>query len=101
MKKKQRILLYLAAIAIISLFFLILIGDNGLIDLNSFKKQNDALIEENQKIQQEITSLSIEIDRAKNDPVYIEAVARQELGMIGEDEIILKFNDDMKNRKSK
>ncbi|MBW1812804.1 MAG: septum formation initiator family protein, partial [Deltaproteobacteria bacterium] len=48
-----------------------------------------------------ISSLSTEIDRAKNDPAYIEAVARQELGMIGKDEVILKFNKDMKNRKIK
>lgn len=101
MTKRQRILLYLATMAIISLFFLIILGDNGLIDLNILKKQKNTLIEENQKIQQEISSLSTEIDRAKNDPVYIEAVARQELGMIGKDEVILKFNKDMKNRKNK
>jgi len=99
MTKKQRILLYFSTLTIIALFFLILFGDNGLVDLNSKKKQRDALIEENQKIQQEITLLSIEIDRAKHDPVYIEAVARQELGMIGKDEVILKFDDDMKKTK--
>ncbi len=35
-------------------------------------------------------SISIEIDRLKHDPEYIENVARKELGMIGEDEVILK-----------
>lgn len=101
MTKRQKILLYLATMAIISLFFLIILGDNGLIDLNILKKQRNNLIEENQKIQQKISSLSTEIDRAKSDPAYIEAVARQELGMIGKDEVILKFNKDMKNRKIK
>jgi cell division protein FtsB len=99
MTKKQRILVYLTAIAIISLFFLIIFGDNGQIDLNSFKKQRDMLIGKNHLMEQEISSLYIEIDRAKNDPAYIEAVARQELGMIRKGEIILQFNEDMKKNK--
>ena len=100
MTKRQRIFLYLATMAIISLFFLIILGDNGFLDLNTLKKQRNTLVEENQKIQQEITSLSTEIDRVKNDPDYIEAVARQELGMIGKDEVILKFNEDKKKPKN-
>ena len=31
-----------------------------------------------------------EIERLKNDSKYIENIARQELGMIGKDEVILK-----------
>ena len=96
MTKKQKMVLTLATVAIISLFFLIIMSDNGLVDLNTFKKQHEALVKENEKIQREITSLSTEIDRAKNDPVYIEAVARQELGMIGKDEVLLKFDGDTK-----
>jgi len=33
------------------------------------------------------------IVKLKNDPVFIENVARQELGMIGEGEVILKFKN--------
>jgi len=95
MTKRQRLLLYLAVIAIMALAFLIIVGDNGVIDLNRLKSQKNMLIEKNQKIQEEISSLSIEIDRAKNDPDYIESVARQELGMIGNDEVILKFSKDL------
>jgi cell division protein FtsB len=86
-------------LSIISLFFLIILGDNGLIDLNRLKKQRNTLVEDNQRVQQEIQSLTIEIDRAKNDPEYIEAIARQELGMIGKDEVILKFDEDIKKQK--
>ncbi len=100
MSRKQRILLYITTIAMSLLFFFIVFGDNGLMDLNSLKKQRNSLIDENKKIQQEITSLSIETDRAKNDPAYIEAVARQDLGMIGKDEVILKFNDDITKPKN-
>ena len=37
-----------------------------------------------------LNQAKIEIDRLKNDPKYIENIARKELGMIGEDEVILK-----------
>jgi len=99
MSKKQRILFYLSTIGILLLFFFILFGDNGLMDLNRFKKERNILIEKNQMIEQEISSLLVEVDRAKNDPAYIETVARQELGMIGRDEIILKFNRNIEKRK--
>lgn len=101
MTKKQKLLFYFIMISILSLFFLIILGDNGLIDYHRLKKERDALVEENQNIQQEIQSVSIEIDRAKNDPEYIEAIARQELGMIGKDEVILKVDKDIEKQKNK
>ena len=54
------------------------------------KKERDRLVEENKKLARENQAISVEIDRLKHDPLYIESIARQELGMIGEDEIILK-----------
>ena len=96
MTKRQRFLISLTSVAIMALAFLIIIGDNGLIDLNRLKNQKNKLIEENQKIQEEISLLFIKINRAKNDPSYIESIARQELGMIGKDEVILKFDKDIK-----
>ena len=35
-------------------------------------------------------NLGVEIDRLKNDPKYIESVARKDFGMIGQDEIVVK-----------
>jgi cell division protein FtsB len=46
-------------------------------------KNNDALKKEN-------LSLYREIERLKNDPEYVEDVARKELGVIGKDEVIIK-----------
>jgi len=94
MTQRQKSLISISSLVILSLFFLILLGDNGIIDLNRLKNQRDALVEKNTKIKEEIALLSIEIDRVKNDPAYIEAVARQELGMIGKDEVILKFDEE-------
>ena len=90
MTRKQSVFLSIAAIALVSLLFFIIFGEHGLIDLNSLKKERDQLAEKSETLNRKNLSLSVEIDRLKHDPKYIENVARQELGMVGEDELILK-----------
>ena len=48
------------------------------------------MVKNNEQLAGENLSLSVEIERLENDPKFIENVARQELGMIAEDELILK-----------
>ena len=90
MTKKSNILLSLAAFLLIVLFFFIIVSEHGLADLRFLKKERDRLVEESKRLSRENLAISIEIDRLKHDPAYIESIARQELGMIGKDEIILK-----------
>ena len=90
MTKKQRILISITVLFLVSLFFFIIFSEHGLVDLNSLKKERDALVEKNEQLAGENLNLSVEIDRLENDPKFIENVARQELGMIGKDELILK-----------
>ena len=90
MSKKQRIFLSIAAFMLLGLFFFIIISEQGLFDLISIEKERDKLVEKNSQLARENQALSIQIERLKGDPAYIENIARQELGMIAEDEIILK-----------
>jgi cell division protein FtsB len=90
MTPKQRILLSIAALSLVSLLFFTIFGEHGLIDLNTLKNERDQLAEKSVQLTNKNLSLSVEIDRLKHDPKYIENVARQELGMVGEDELILK-----------
>jgi len=90
MTLKQNILLSISVLLLLALFFFIIVSEHGLADLRFLKKERDRLVEENNNISQENQAISVEIGRLKHDPVYIESIARQELGMIGEDEIILK-----------
>lgn len=90
MTKKQNILLSISVLLLLALFFFIIVSEHGLADLRFLKKERDRLVEENKKLTRENQAISVEIDRLKHDPLYIESIARQELGMIGEDEIILK-----------
>ena len=90
MTRKQSVLLSIAALALACLLFFIIFGEHGLIDLNSLKNERNQLAEKSKELTRKNLSLSVEIDRLKHDPKYIENVARQELGMVGEDELILK-----------
>jgi cell division protein FtsB len=90
MTRKQRVFLSIAVLALVSLLFFIIFGEHGLIDLNSLKNERNQLTEKSEQLTRKNYSLSVEIDRLKHDPKYIENVARQELGMVGEDELILK-----------
>ena len=90
MTKKQMIPLSVTVLILVSLLFFILFSEHGLTDLNILQKEKTQLIIENQALDQQNRALSSEIDRLKHDPEYIESIARQELGMVGEDEVILK-----------
>jgi cell division protein FtsB len=90
MTRKQGVFLSIAFVPLFSLLFFIIFGEHGLIDLNTLKNERDQLAEKSEQLTRKNLSLSVEIDRLKHDPKYIENVARQELGMVGEDELILK-----------
>lgn len=90
MTRKLNILLSIAVLLLLSLFFFIIVSEHGLADLRFIKKERDRLVEDSKRLSRENQTIGIEIDRLKHDPAYIESIARQELGMIGKDEIILK-----------
>lgn len=85
---EKLILVFLAALCV-TLLGLGIFGDNGILTYRELKKnyvemQNkvNALEEQNKKLTEEIYLL-------KNDPDYIERIAREELGMIKPGEVIL------------
>jgi cell division protein FtsB len=90
MTRKQNIFISVAVVLLFSLLFFIIFSEHGLVDLNTLKKERDQLVEKNELISDENLALSGEIDRLQHDPKYIESIARQELGMVGQDELILK-----------
>ena len=90
MSIKQKILFSLAMTAVVSTSLLIIFGENGLNDYNRMNFRHQQLLLDNESITVENARLYRQINRLKNDPVFIESIARQELGMIGQREIIVK-----------
>ena len=82
--------LVLGIIVLFSLLMFTLFGENGLADLFRLKTQKDILLKKNDELIRENLSLYREIERLKNDPEYVENVARNELGVIGKDEVVIK-----------
>jgi len=99
MTKKQNILISISILLLLALFFFIIVSEHGLADLRFLKKERNKLVEENQRLTRQNQTISVEIDRLKYDPAYIESIARQEFGMIGEDEIILKSQSSSEQKK--
>jgi len=89
---KQNILIFVVILALFSMLLFILFGDKGFADLSQLKAERDRLLRKNAELVQENLSLYREIERLKNDPAYVESVARKELGVIGKDEVIVKLN---------
>jgi len=104
MAPRQKILLATAVVALFSLLIFILFSDNGLADFLTLKSERDRLCHENAALRQENMRLYRTIERLKNDPAYIESVARRELGMIKKEELIFKpkrIETDQKQRRAK
>jgi cell division protein FtsB len=47
------------------------------------------MVRQNETLAVENVSLYRTIGRLKNDPVFIESVARNELGMVGKDDVVI------------
>jgi cell division protein FtsB len=95
---KHSILLALAILVIFSMLLFIIFGEKGLADLHLLKVERDGLLKKNAELTKENLALYHEIERLKNDPKYLESVARQELGVVGKDEWIFKLNDKQKDK---
>jgi cell division protein FtsB len=88
--KKEGVLLSIAIFLLLSLFFFIIVSEHGLNELIFLKTEHNKLGKKKERLSQENNSIRVEIHRLKHDPEYIENIARQELGMVAEGEIILK-----------
>jgi cell division protein FtsB len=89
----QSLTMVFAVMTIVFLFFLIIVGDNGISDLQLMRTEHQALIAVHTDIKRKNLQLYQEIERLKKDPAYIEAIARQDLGLVGKKEIIINMSN--------
>lgn len=76
--------LILAATALNALF-----GEAGILGLRKAQKEYEALLHEVETLRAENDSLSQEIRALRSDPLVIERMAREQLGMARPDEIVV------------
>jgi len=77
--------------AIILVGLLSLFGERGLMEVFLLRSRSKAIQEEIRRLRQENSSLAERIKRIHEDPYYLEQLARRELGMIREGEILFIF----------
>ena len=102
MKKKRLLLLILIPLLILGI--LTFFGEKGILHLLRLRKEVVRIKEKNIKLEEENQKLKEEVKRLQSDKRYIEEIARKELGMVKEGEIIYQFDlpDDKKqNNKGK
>ncbi len=66
-------------------------GWQGVVRLRQVHEQLDALQRDNAALREQAERLTQVIERLQHDPAYLEKIAREEQGMVRQDETILKF----------
>jgi cell division protein FtsB len=94
MSKKQKIKAGVIALGLFVFLIVIVFSHNGFADLMELRRTSARWSDANHKLRVENKELMRQVDRLKTDVTYIEEIARRELGMIGRDEMIIKFKED-------
>lgn len=94
METWEKAVLATLSVILVIFSFVIFFMPNGIIQLGNKKNLMVEATKVNTGIETENKSLCREVIRLKSDPQYLENVARKELGMIKDDEIIIKFHSD-------
>jgi cell division protein FtsL len=89
-RKKHLFLLLLCLLLIFGFFTFF--GDKGILHLLRLQKELARIKETNMKMEEENRRLKEEVRRLQYEKRYIEEIARKELGMVKEGEIIYQFD---------
>ena len=98
MKKKRLLLLILLFLLILGGFTFF--GEKGIVHLLRLQKEVARIRERNVKLEEENEKLKEEVRRLRSDKRYIEEIARRELGMVKEGEILYQFDPPSKGKES-
>jgi len=97
--RKRRILI-LMIISLLILGSLTFFGEKGIFNLLRLRKEVVRIKEKNLQLEEENQKLKEEVKRLHNDKRYIEEIARKELGMVKEGEIIYRFDTSSKRKEN-
>lgn len=74
-------------------------GERGFIHLYRMEKDRQAHVERITNLEKENQALLEEIKRLRTDKEYLESVARTELGLVKDNEILYRFNSEEETRR--
>ena len=80
------------AVGVLALIFLWgIFGRNGLVDLIQLRSQRSQWVTRNNTVEEQNSALSHQIERLKTDWDFIESIARKELEMVREKEVVIQI----------
>jgi len=88
---KKRPLLFILLFVFLVMGLLTFFGEKGILHLLRLKRELTRIREENQRAEEENQRLREEVKRLQQEKRYIEEIARKELGMVKEGEVIYQF----------
>ena len=99
--KKNYYLTYILILSFVAFLLLawIGLGQHGLIDLYKMQKEKGRYLAIINDLKEKNRILTAEIRRLREDPKYLESVARRELGLVKANEIIYRFRQGQKGNK--
>lgn len=81
----------LAAVAV-AFFVFLAFGENGVKLVEAKRREHEAVLAQNRRMEEENAEMARTIKRLKEDPFFVEFVARQEYGLAGPDDIVFAFD---------
>lgn len=89
----QRVLFSSALVVMVVILFMIVYSENGFKDWLFLSKEVERIEVANRDLDMRNREIARTIERLKTDMGYIEHLARHELGMVADNEIVFRFKD--------
>ena len=90
---KKRFYNVITLLLLLSVIMLSIFGDKGILQLKQLKKIETSLKRDIRQLKQEELEWQEKVSSLKTNKMYLESLAREELGMIRRDEILIQFEN--------
>jgi cell division protein FtsB len=87
----KKIISLIFILFLVALLAMTVFGQRGLLHMTRLKEEHRLFEESNQRLQKENLSLKKQIEQLKNDRHHLEELARDELGLAKENELIYEL----------
>lgn len=81
----------LAILIVVMILGVAMFGEKGVVRLVKLMRERENLAEQVEQLKQENARLKHQIEALRSDHRYLEQMARKELGMVREDEVVFQF----------
>jgi cell division protein FtsB len=89
MGTKSKLIIVGGILFLLGFLFVIGLGDRGAVDLYRLRQERDRLQGDNLQLEKENRERYEAVERLRNDSEFVEDIARSELGMVKEDEVVV------------